>query len=216
MRGPSGGQFGGGGEVAEPVFEIHFQDGADAAQLGNLEVQATKLSISKAGEGNVDGKGECSAGDAGFFAAGFDPFSDHRRRCVLIHTDNLASVWIRNQPIGKLDRFTLSMGYREIPWDTAYYPNGQYDRRMDKKEKNTTGDPLHAAITTVLRLIQEEAQITDVAIAKATALKVQSIRRWMDDERPMPATAFMQIAEALGTDPNEVIRRARQRLSEQV
>lgn len=87
---------------------------------------------------------------------------------------------------------------------------------MDKKNLEKTGDPLHAAITLVLRLIQEEVQITDTAIAQKIDVKVQSLRRWMNDERPMPATAFLKIAEALGVDPNEVVRRARQRLSEQV
>lgn len=85
---------------------------------------------------------------------------------------------------------------------------------MDNKTPATTGDPLNAAIAMVLRLAQTEIGITDVALAKAADVKVQSLRRWLDDERPMPASPFVRITEALRVDPSEVVRRARQRLGE--
>jgi len=84
---------------------------------------------------------------------------------------------------------------------------------MDNMKRPKTGDPLSAAIAMVLCLAQTEAHMTDVALAREADVKVQSLRRWMDDERPMPATPFVRIAEALGVDPSEVVRRARQRLA---
>ncbi|POH58757.1 hypothetical protein C3B59_18390 [Cryobacterium zongtaii] len=85
---------------------------------------------------------------------------------------------------------------------------------MDNKKPATTGDPLNAAIAKVLRLAQTEVDITDVALARKADVKVQSLRRWLDDERPMPASPFVRITDALGVDASEVVRRARQRLGE--
>lgn len=87
---------------------------------------------------------------------------------------------------------------------------------MDNTRAAITGDPLNGAIALVLRLAQTEARMTDIALAAKVDVKVQTLRRWLADERPMPATPFVRIAEALGVEPSEVIRRARQRLSEQV
>lgn len=84
---------------------------------------------------------------------------------------------------------------------------------MDNKQTLTTGDPLNAAIAMVLTLAQTEARMTDVALAKAAQVNVQSLRRWMDDVRPMPASPFVRITEALGVEPSEVVRLARQRLA---
>ena len=54
--------------------------------------------------------------------------------------------------------------------------------------------------------VEIEAEGSDDALSQ--------FRRWLDDERPMPASPFIRITEALGVEPSEVVRRARQRLAE--
>jgi transcriptional regulator with XRE-family HTH domain len=85
---------------------------------------------------------------------------------------------------------------------------------MDNKQPVNTGDPLNAAVAKVLRLAQTEMDISDVALAQRADVKVATLRRWLDDKRPLPASPFVRIAEALDVDPTEVIRRARLRLAE--
>jgi hypothetical protein len=76
---------------------------------------------------------------------------------------------------------------------------------MDNKQPARTGDPFNAAIMLALRNAQREARISDVALAQAVDVKVQTLRRWMDDERAMPASPFLRISTTLGVDVSQLL-----------
>lgn len=75
-------------------------------------------------------------------------------------------------------------------------------------------DLLNEAIASELSHRQLDAKISDVSLSKTTGVNVQSLRRYMEGTRAMPATAFVLLAHALGTDATTVVEAARARLAQ--
>jgi ribosome-binding protein aMBF1 (putative translation factor) len=84
---------------------------------------------------------------------------------------------------------------------------------MDNKQPALTGDPLNAVVMRALRNAQHDAKMSDVALAQKVDVKVQTLRRWMDDERAMPASPFLRIAAALGVNVSALLDSAQAQIS---
>lgn len=84
---------------------------------------------------------------------------------------------------------------------------------MDNKQPALTGDPLNALVMRALRIAQADARMSDVALSKMVDVRVQTLRRWMDDERAMPASPFLRIAAALNVDVSALLDDAQAQIS---
>jgi transcriptional regulator with XRE-family HTH domain len=73
-------------------------------------------------------------------------------------------------------------------------------------------DPLIAAIAAELEDLQHAAKLSDIAIARATGIPVQSVRRYINGERELGASRFILIADALGVSASTIATAAKQRL----
>jgi transcriptional regulator with XRE-family HTH domain len=74
-------------------------------------------------------------------------------------------------------------------------------------------DPLIAAIAAELDAAQHASKLSDVAIARATGIPVQSVRRYINGEREITASRFILIADAIGVDPGDIAAAAKLRLA---
>jgi transcriptional regulator with XRE-family HTH domain len=79
---------------------------------------------------------------------------------------------------------------------------------MDKHK-----DPLVIALGAELDHARLDAKLTDVALARATNINVQSLRRYLNGEREMGSTQFLIVTEALGVDAGEIAEAAKKRLT---
>jgi transcriptional regulator with XRE-family HTH domain len=80
---------------------------------------------------------------------------------------------------------------------------------MDKSK-----DPLVVALAAELEHAQLDAKLTDVALARATGIDVQSLRRYLKGEREMRSTQFLIITEALNVSADDIADAAKKRLAE--
>ena len=78
---------------------------------------------------------------------------------------------------------------------------------MDKHK-----DPLVVALAAELDHAQLEAGLSDVALARATGINVQSLRRYLNGEREMRSTQFLIVTEALNVKPDDIAEAAKKRL----
>lgn len=72
------------------------------------------------------------------------------------------------------------------------------------------GDAFNAAVAEVLRLERVMKRITIAELAERSGLGVNSVKRYLDGERPIPLPAFRNLCGALGVDPLVIIERGEQ------
>lgn len=67
-----------------------------------------------------------------------------------------------------------------------------------------------------LRIERAAKNLTFKELEARSEITEQTIRRYFNELRAIPMTAFLQLARALGADPSVIIARARQRGEDEI